>query len=100
MVEGVPVDFRGSDGTIRSARARLVDFEDPSNNDWLAVNQFTIVEHKNRRPDVVVFVNGIPLGLLELKNPGDEDATMKGAWNQIQTYRPTSRASSLPNASR
>ena len=61
----------------------LIDFDEPTNNDWLAVNQFTIIEGgKNRRPDVLVFVNGLPLGLLELKNPANEDATLKNAWNQ------------------
>jgi type I restriction enzyme R subunit len=87
LVEGVPIEYRDAGGNVRTEPVKLIDFESPSDNDWLAVNQFTIVEHKNRRPDVLVFVNGIPLGLLELKNPGDEDATMKGAWNQVQTYR-------------
>ncbi len=88
LTEGVPVEYRHESGEIRHALAWLVDFADPANNDWLAVNQFTVVEAgKNRRPDVVVFVNGLPLGLIELKNPGDENATLKGAWNQIQTYR-------------
>ncbi|HLI50969.1 MAG TPA: type I restriction endonuclease subunit R, partial [Thermomicrobiaceae bacterium] len=87
LVDGVPVEHRGDDGNPRTVSVRLIDFENPANNDFLAVNQFTIVEHKNRRPDIVVFVNGIPLGLLELKNLADENATMKGAWNQIQTYR-------------
>ena len=87
LVEGVPVDFRGSDGTIRSARARLVDFDDPGNNDFLAVNQFTVLGTRERRPDVVLFVNGLPLVLMELKRPGDENATLRGAFNQIQTYR-------------
>src|SRR5262249_32208690 len=63
-----------------------------------AVNQFTIIEHKNRRPDVLVFVNGIPLSLLELKKTGDEDATMKGAWNQVQTYRTDIPSVFTPNA--
>ncbi len=98
LVEGVPIEYRGDGGSVRTERVKLVDFENPSNNDWLAVNQFTIVEHKNRRPDVVVFVNGIPLGLVELKNPGDEDATMKGAWNQIQTYRTDIPSIFAPNA--
>lgn len=87
LVEGVPVEYRDGGGNVRTEPVTFVDFEHAANNDWLAVSQFTIVEHKNRRPDILVFVNGIPLGLLELKNPGDEDATMKGAWNQIQTYR-------------
>jgi type I restriction enzyme R subunit len=85
---GVPVEYRQDDGSMRSGLAWLVDFNNPSDNDWCAVNQLTVVESgKNRRPDVVVFVNGLPLGLLELKNPGDENATLKGAWNQLQTYR-------------
>ncbi len=87
LVEGVPVDFRASDGVIRSARARLVDFEEPENNDYLAVNQFTVVGTRERRPDVVLFVNGLPLVLMELKRPGDENATLHGAFNQIQTYK-------------
>jgi len=87
LVEGVPVDFRASDGRIRSARARLIDFDDPINNDFLAVNQFTVVVNRERRPDVVLFVNGLPLVLMELKRPGDENATLRGAFNQIQTYR-------------
>ena len=87
LVEGVPVDFRGGDGSIHSVRARLIDFEDPDNNDFLAVNQFTVLGTRERRPDVVLFVNGLPLVLMELKRPGDENATLRGAFNQIQTYR-------------
>jgi type I restriction enzyme R subunit len=88
LTEGVPVEHRGKDGSICTSRIWLVDFEHPQNNDWLAVNQFTVVENgKNRRPDVLVFVNGFPLWLLELKNPADPNATLKHAWNQIQTYR-------------
>jgi type I restriction enzyme R subunit len=65
-----------------------VDFEQPENNDWLAVNQFTVVEGQHhRRPDVVVFVNGLPLGVMELKNPADEAATVWTAFNQLQTYK-------------
>ncbi len=98
LVEGIPVEYRDGSGNIRTEPVRLIDFDDPANNDWLAVNQFTIVEHKTRRPDILVFVNGIPLGLLELKNPGDQDATMKGAWNQVQTYRTDIPAVFVPNA--
>jgi type I restriction enzyme R subunit len=87
LVEGVPVEYRGEDGLLRTVNIRLIDFDSPASNDWLAVNQFTVVQEKNRRPDVLVFVNGIPLGLLELKNPADEHATLKSAWNQVQTYR-------------
>ena len=76
------------DGTISGEQARLIDFDDPDANDWLAVNQFTVIENKaNRRPDVVIFVNGLPLGVIELKNPGDENATLDGAFNQLQTYK-------------
>jgi len=65
-----------------------IGFNNVQNNDWLAVNQFTVIENgKNRRPDVVVFVNGLPLALIELKNPSDEDATIRGAFNQFQTYK-------------
>jgi len=89
IAEGVSVEHRVEGGGVRHSLAWLIDFDKPANNDWLAVNQYTIIERgrKNRRPDVVVFVNGLPLGLLELKNPGDENATIRGAWNQIQTYR-------------
>jgi type I restriction enzyme, R subunit len=88
LVEGVPVEVRRPDGTISGEQARLIDLDDPANNDWLAVNQYTVIENKaNRRPDVVIFVNGLPLAVIELKNPGDENATLDGAFNQLQTYR-------------
>ena len=80
--------MRRADGTISGEQARLIDFDDPDANDWLAVNQFTVIENQaNRRPDVVIFVNGLPLGVIELKNPGDENATIDGAFNQLQTYK-------------
>jgi type I restriction enzyme R subunit len=87
LVEGVPVDYRASGGSVRSARARLIDFDHPEGNDFLAINQFTVVGSRERRPDVVLFVNGLPLVLMELKRTGDENATLRGAFNQIQTYR-------------
>ena len=88
MVEGVPVEVRRADGSISGEQVRLIDFDDPDANDWLAVNQYTVIENKaNRRPDVVIFVNGMPLGVVELKNPGDENATLDGAFNQLQTYK-------------
>ena len=81
VVDGVTVEYRKPDGAVRGAQARLLDFEDPANNDWLAVNQFTVVENKHeRRPDIVLFVNGLPLGIIELKNPADEEATIWTAW--------------------
>ena len=99
LSEGVPVEHRGSDGQVRTIRVSLLDFADPAANDWVAVNQFTIIEEgKRRRPDVIVFVNGIPLALLELKNPLSEHASLKTAWNQIQTYRKDIPSVFVPNA--
>ena len=88
LVEGVTVEHRANDGAVRGTQARVVDFDNPATNDWLAVNQFTVTENRNtRRPDVVLFVNGLPLGVIELKNPADEDATIWTAWQQLQTYK-------------
>ena len=88
VVDGVTVEHRTGDGHIRGAQVRVMDFEDPDGNDWLAVNQVTVVENKHeRRPDIVLFVNGLPLGLIELKNPANEDATVWTAWQQLQTYK-------------
>ncbi len=88
LVDGVTVEYRTTSGTLRGAQVSILDYENPANNDWLAVNQFTVVdgEHK-RRPDIILFVNGLPLGLIELKNPADEKATVWTAWQQIQSYR-------------
>jgi len=88
LTEGVPIEVAREDGSIGGDVARLIDFIDVDANDWLAVNQYTVIEgQRNRRPDVVVFVNGLPLGVIELKNPGDENATLEGAFNQLQTYK-------------
>ncbi len=88
LIEGVPVEVTREDGSSGGDVAWLVDFDDAEANDWLAVNQYTVVEHShNRRPDVVLFVNGLPLAVIELKNPGDENATLEGAFNQLQTYK-------------
>ncbi|MBK8232831.1 MAG: type I restriction endonuclease subunit R [Candidatus Eisenbacteria bacterium] len=66
----------------------MIDFDTPTNNDWLAVNQFTVSEGQyTRRPDVVLFVNGLPLAVIELKNPADENATVWSAFQQLQTYQ-------------
>ena len=87
LVDGVTVEHRDSEGRIRGAQVQVIDFNDPASNDWMAVNQFTVTENRNtRRPDVVLFVNGLPLGVIELKNPADEDATIWTAWQQLQTY--------------
>ena len=88
VVNGVTVEYRIDDGSIRGAQVRVIGFNDPAENDWLAVNQFTVAENKHeRRSDVVLFVNGLPLGVIELKNPADEDATIWTAWQQLQTYK-------------
>ena len=88
VVEGVTVEYRAGDGTVRGGQAQVLDFDASAANHWLAVNQFTMVENKHeRRPDVVLFVNGLPLGVMELKNPADEDATVWTAWQQLQTYK-------------
>ena len=88
LVRGVTVEYRTADGAIRGAQAMVIDFEDTAANDWLAVNQFTVTENRNtRRADVVPFVNGLPLGVIELKNPADPDADIWDAWNQLQTYK-------------
>ena len=87
VVEGVPVEFQAERRTV-NRDVKLLDFDDVTHNDWLVVNQFTVVEGEhNRRPDIVVFVNGLPLAVVELKNPTDENATIKGAFNQLQTYK-------------
>jgi type I restriction enzyme R subunit len=88
LVEGITVEYRRKDGSIGGAQARVLDFDIPEANDWLAVNQFTVVEGQhNRRPDVVLFLNGLPLAVIELKNPTDEQATITTAFQQLQTYQ-------------
>lgn len=87
LLNGVNVEAP-EDGRIKGYEVKVVDFDAPHNNDWLAVNQFTVIEHGyKRRPDVVVFVNGLPLAVLELKNAANENATIWGAFNQLQTYK-------------
>ncbi|CEK11044.1 type I restriction endonuclease subunit R [Legionella hackeliae] len=87
LVNGVPVEYQKG-GETRGDFVRLIDFEIPSNNEWLAVNQFSIKGEKNtRRPDIVLFINGLPLVLIELKNSADLNADIGKAFNQIQTYK-------------
>mgnify|MGYP003630398638 CR=1 FL=1 len=87
LTEGVPVEYRSDKGAIVGDRVWLLDLDDVEANTWLVVNQFTVVEAgQNRRPDVVLFVNGLPLAVLELKNAAAENATLDGAFNQLQTY--------------
>jgi type I restriction enzyme R subunit len=88
LVDGVTVEYRRKDGSIAGAQARVIDFDSPASNDWLAVNQFTVSEGQHtRRPDLVLFVNGLPLAVIELKNPADENATVWSAFQQLQTYQ-------------
>jgi len=87
LVDGVPVEYRADDGRIVHDQVWLVDFDDPDNNDWLVVNQFTVVENQERRPDVVIFVNGLPLAVMELKDASSEEATIWLAFNDHQTKK-------------
>jgi type I restriction enzyme R subunit len=88
LVNGVTIEYRRADGSIAGDQARVIDFDDPANNDWIAVNQFTVSDgHHTRRPDVVLFVNGLALAVIELKNSADEDATVWSAHAQLVTYQ-------------
>lgn len=88
LIEGVDVEYSDGGGGVRYARARLIDFENPESNDWLAVNQFTIKEDAGeRRADLLIFINGLPIALFEFKNPMDEKATILSAFRQTQTYK-------------
>jgi len=87
LTQGVDVEVRTADG-IRGQKVYIVDFENPESNEFLAINQFTIIEgSQNKRPDIILFVNGLPLVVIELKNATDENATLKSAYNQLQTYK-------------
>jgi len=116
LIEGIPVEYLqpsprpdghpsptgrgdGGEGLRRWGIARVIDFEDPGANDWLAVNQFAVVENRHsRRPDIVLFVNGLPLAVIELKNAADADATIWTAWQQLQTYQAEIPSLFAPNA--
>ncbi len=88
LVNGVSVEYLRGDGTIGYDPVRVIDLDEPDRNDWLVVNQFTVAESgRTRRPDVVVFVNGVPLGVMELKNAAAESATIWSAFQQLQTYK-------------
>jgi type I restriction enzyme, R subunit len=88
LVTGIDVEFYAEDGTIRGDKVYAIDFAHPEQNDWLVLNQFTMIENRrNRRPDVVIFINGLPLAVIEIKNPGTEAATLTAAYNQLQTYK-------------
>lgn len=86
--DGVEVEYARADGSLAGDRVRLVDFVEVQANDWLVVNQFAVVEGQHhRRADIVVYLNGLPIGLIELKNAADEDATIWSAYAQVQTYK-------------
>lgn len=88
LVEGVPVEYQRADGSIGGDLVRALDYDDTENNEFLAVNQFTVVEGRyERRPDIVLFVNGLPLAVIELKSATAESATIWSAFNQLQTYK-------------
>ncbi len=88
LIDGATVEYRRRDGSIAGAQARVIDLDVAANNDWLAVNQFTVSEGQHtRRPDVVLFVNGLPLAVIELKNSAAENATIWSAFHQLQTYQ-------------
>ncbi len=87
LTDGVDVEVRTATG-VRGEKVYIIDFETPENNEFLAVNQFTVIEgNQNKRPDIILFINGLPLVVIELKNAVDENATTKSAYNQLQTYK-------------
>ncbi|MCK4500409.1 type I restriction endonuclease subunit R, partial [Candidatus Babeliales bacterium] len=87
LTEGIDIEYRTESG-IKGDKLYLVDFKCPENNEFVAINQFTVIDDtNNKRPDIVLFVNGLPLVVIELKNPTDENATIKSAFNQLQTYK-------------
>lgn len=88
LVDGVTVEYQSDSGEIRGAQVRVVDFDEIGNNDFLAVSQFAVIEERrSRRPDIVLFVNGLPLVVIELKNAADEGATIWTAFRQLETYQ-------------
>ena len=88
ITEGVDVEYYANDGTLTAGKVSIINFEQPELNEWLVVSQFVVIAGQyNRRPDVVVFVNGLPLAVIELKAPGSDNATLVGAFNQLQTYK-------------
>src|SRR5437763_857589 len=88
LIEGIPVEYPRKDGSIGGDLVRVLDYDNPENNEFLGVNQFTVVEDRQeRRPDIVLFVNGLPLAVIELKNATSESATIWSAFNQLQTYK-------------
>jgi len=88
LIKGIPAQFKRNDGSVANIYVKIIDFDNPSANDWLVVNQYAVEENRrNRRPDVVVFINGLPISVIELKNAADEEATLESAFQQLQTYK-------------
>ena len=88
LTEGIKISYRKKDGSSRGDLVWLIDYKNPENNEYTVTNQFTVIENDvKKRPDVVLFVNGLPLIVIELKNPTDENATIDSAYRQIQTYK-------------
>lgn len=86
LLEGVPVPYQDN-GENRTYTVKLIDFDNPRNNDFKVVNQYTIIEYKNKRPDLLIFINGIPMVLFELKNTTKADTTIENAYNQVKNYQ-------------
>lgn len=86
IVEGVPVPYQ-KDEENRTFTVKLIDFDNPSSNDFKVINQYTIIEYKNKRPDILVFINGIPMILFELKNMGNDNTTVEQAYMQVKNYQ-------------
>lgn len=88
LIEGMKIEIKKEDGSFGWIEVKLIDLDEPENNDFVVVNQLTVIEGKcNRRPDIVVYINGLPIAVIELKNPIDENATIWSAFNQLQTYK-------------
>ena len=86
LIEGVPVSYRAN-GEQSTFTVHLIDFEIPQSNDFKVINQYTIIEYKNKRPDILIFINGIPMVLFELKNMVNADTTVEDAYKQIKNYQ-------------
>ena len=88
LTEGIPLEYRAKNGKITSDNIKLIDYQNPNNNKFSAINQFTIIENnKNRRPDIIIFINGLPITVIELKNSASESANLESAYKQLQTYK-------------
>ncbi len=98
LTEGINISAQ-KDGDERGTLIKPIDFDNPDNNEFIVANQFTVIENnQNKRPDLILFINGIPLVIIELKNPTDENATLKAAYQQLETYKQTIPSLFTPNA--